>query len=51
MDFWREFLINNAIGMILSSVKNPDSQVKFKKAFLKIRNTINQTFAGDPDFQ
>jgi len=51
MDFWHEFLINNAIGMILSTVKNEKSKVKFKRAFLKIRNAINNAFAGDKDFQ
>lgn len=51
MDFWKEFLINNAIGMILSTVKNPDGRIKFKKAFLKVRNAINLAFAGDADFQ
>ena len=51
MDFWREFLINNAIGMVLSSVTNPESQAKYKRAFLKMFKAIKAAFAGDSDFQ
>lgn len=51
MDFWKEFIINNAIGIILSTVKNPDSQAKFKRAFLKIFVNIGTTYIADPDFQ
>ena len=49
-DFWKEFLFNNAIGLILLTVKTTESQLHFKRAFLKIRNAINQAFANDPDF-
>jgi hypothetical protein len=50
MDFWKEFIINHAIGIILAHVKNSESQQKYKRAFLKIRNAINNAYAGDPDF-
>ena len=50
-DFWQDFLIQNSIGVILNSVKNPESKVKFRKAFLKVFNTIKAAFAGDPDFE
>lgn len=49
-DFWKEFLFNNAIGIILLTVKSDEGKINFKRAFLKIRNAINNAFSGDPDF-
>ncbi len=46
-----ELIIQMAITIILSTVKNPAKKAELKKAMLKIRNTINTVYAGDPDFQ
>lgn len=46
-----ELIIQMAITIILSTVKNPAKKVQLKKAMLKIRNTINTVYAADPDFQ
>ena len=50
-DFWQEFVINNAIGVVLATVKNPDSKKKMRKAFLKIYLTIKAVYATDEEFQ
>ncbi len=44
-------IIQMAIAIILSTVKNPAKKAELKKAMLKIRNSINTAYAGDPDFQ
>ena len=43
-------IIAMAIAIILESVKNPAKKAALKRAMLKVRNTINQAYAGDPDF-
>ena len=45
-----ELIIQMAITIVLSTVKNPAKKAQLKKTMLKIRNTINMTYAGDPDF-
>lgn len=45
-----DLLIAMAITTILSTIKNPKSKAKLKAAMLKVRNAINQAYAGDPDF-
>ena len=40
-----------AVSIILSTVKNPASKAKVKKAMLKIFRTIRTVYAGDPDFE
>lgn len=50
-----EFLINMGINFVLTAlgtfIKNPKSKDAYKKAMLKVYNSIKTTFAGDPDFQ
>lgn len=48
MDFW----INMAISCILAMLneKTPNKLHELKRAMLKIRNKINEVYAGDPDF-
>jgi hypothetical protein len=47
-------LFDMAVSFVLSaikiSVKNPAKKAELKKVFLKIRNKINDLYAGDPDF-
>lgn len=51
MELWiKEFFFSNAVGIMLSTVKNPDSQLKFKRAFLKVYRSIAAAYAGDSDF-
>lgn len=45
-----DLLIPMAVSVIISSVKNPAKKAELKKAMLKVRNTINQVYANDPDF-
>lgn len=33
-----------------NSVKNEKSKARFKRAFLKLRDSINLAYAGDEDF-
>lgn len=46
-----ELIIQMAITIVLSTIKNPAKKAQLKKAMLKIRNTINASYSGDPDFQ
>jgi hypothetical protein len=45
-----DMIIQMAITIILSSIKNPAKKAALKKAMLKVRNSINLAYAGDPDF-
>ena len=45
-----QLLVGIAASIILSSVKNPQHKIALKSVMLKIRNTINQVYAQDPDF-
>lgn len=48
-------LIDLALAVVFSvlkkSVKNTQKKAELKKAMLKLRNVINTTYFGDPDFQ
>ena len=46
-----DYLITMGIAVVLKSLKNKDTKQKFRDAFLKIRNAVNNAFAGDKDFQ
>jgi len=46
-DFW----ITMGTAAILATIKNPDKRAALKKVMLKIRNSINAAYTGDPDFQ
>ncbi len=50
-EFWKEFVINNAIGVVLATVKKPESKEKMRSAFLKIFRKIKEVYGSDPDFQ
>lgn len=49
-----EFLLQMGITTVLTalkqSFKNPAKKEQLKRAFLKIRNSINALYADDPDF-
>jgi hypothetical protein len=49
-----DYLESMALAIIFSVlktvVKNAESKAKMKAAFLKLRNGINDAYAGDPDF-
>lgn len=32
-------------------IKNPKKKAELKRVFLKVRNVINDAYAGDPDFE
>lgn len=44
-------IINMALAIIFSTIKNPAKKAELKGAMLKLRNAINTLYAGDPDFQ
>lgn len=44
------YFISMGITVILELLKNPTNRRKYKNAMLKVRNAINQAFAGDADF-
>ncbi len=46
-----ELLINMGFTILLSTIKNAASKVKFRAAFLKIFRAIRLAYASDPDFQ
>lgn len=46
-----DLFITMAISVILSTVKNPESKAKLRKAMLKVFTTIKAQYASDPDFQ
>ena len=49
-----EFLINMGINVVLTllsgSIKNPQSIARYRKAMLKVFNSIKLAFPNDPDF-
>lgn len=45
-----DMLITMGISLILAAIKNPTKKAAPKKAMLKVRNSINAAYAGDPDF-
>lgn len=45
------YLISMGINIILQMLKDKKAKVKFKSAFLKVRNSINAAFVGDKDFE
>ncbi len=49
MDF--DLLLQIGVTIILQSIKNPEKRAALKKVMLKVRNSINTAYAGDPDFQ
>ncbi len=50
----QDFLISMALSIIFevlkTVVKNAQSKGKMKAALLKLRNSINVAYSGDPDF-
>ena len=47
---YSELLISMGFSILLSTVKNPKSKEKFRKAFLKVFNAIKAAYPNDPDF-
>jgi hypothetical protein len=45
-----DLLIQMAVSILLSTIKNPEKRAELKRAMLKVRNTINMAYADDPDF-
>lgn len=45
-----DYLISMGVAILLAAIKNPAKKAQLKKIALKVRNTINAAFAGDPDF-
>lgn len=45
-----DMIITMALSIILATIKNPAKKASLKAVMLKIRNAINVSYAGDPDF-
>ncbi len=45
-----DLLIQMAVSILLSTVKNPEKRAELKRAMLKVRNQINLAYQDDPDF-
>lgn len=45
-----DMIITMALSIILLTVKNPAKKASLKAVMLKLRNAINNVYAGDPDF-
>ena len=43
-------IIQMAVTVVLSTIKNPAKKASLKKAMLKIFTSIKTVYAGDPDF-
>ncbi|MGH9492607.1 MAG: hypothetical protein ACRD2K_03820 [Terriglobales bacterium] len=50
-DFWVDMALAIVFSVLKQVVKNPGRKEALKKAFLKLRNTINAAYAGDSDFE
>lgn len=48
---YEELIINLAVGVVLSLIKDPKKKVKVRSALLKIFRSIKAGFPNDPDFQ
>jgi len=42
-----EYLVNMALAIIFSTIKNPAKKAKLKKALLKMRDAIEQLYPGE----
>lgn len=42
-----ELIINMALSIILATIKNPAHKESFKRALLKVRDSINVLYPGD----
>lgn len=50
MDMWVSMAIAAVLTAIKDSVKNKTKKKQLKAAMLKVRNAINELYAGDKDF-
>ena len=46
-----DMIIQMALAIVLSTIKDPAKKARMKKAMLKVHQSILQAYAGDPDFQ
>ena len=46
-----DLAISTVITTVKAVVKNKKKKEELKRVFLKVRNTINAAYAGDPDFE
>lgn len=51
MDYLVDMSLTILFSLLKKVVKNQHSKDEMKAAFLKLRNVINVTYAGDSDFQ
>ncbi len=49
-DFWVDMALSVLFSVLKQVVKNPAKKAELKKAMLKLRDTINIAYGGDPDF-
>jgi hypothetical protein len=49
MDY--ELIIDMGVAVFLRSIKNAKKKASLKAIALKLRDKINQAYAGDPDFE
>lgn len=48
--FWVDMALSVIFSVLKQVIKNPGKKTDLKAAMLKLRNTINTVWAGDPDF-